>query len=80
VMNKMPFGLRCIAILKIAKGFALAGVALGLFDLVHKDLGKLAIKFILAARISPENHFAVLLLEKVGLVEPGMLLKAGILS
>jgi len=77
-MNKMPFGLRCIAFLKIAKGAALAGVSLGIFDLVHRDLNQIAVDFIAFARVSPENHYARILLEKAGLVEPGTLIKAGI--
>jgi len=77
-MNKMPLGLRMIALLKIAKGFALAGVSLGLFDLVHRNLNDLAVKFITFAKVSPENHYAHILLEKAGLVEPRTLVKAGI--
>jgi len=77
-MNKMPFGLRCIALAKIAKGVAVSGVSLGLFDLVHRDLNEVALKFITFARISPENHYARILLEKAGVVDAGELRKAGI--
>jgi uncharacterized membrane protein (DUF2068 family) len=68
--NKTPLGLRLIAAVKIAKGFALCGISLGLFDLVHKDLTLTALHFVQIARISPENHYVELLLEKVGLIQP----------
>jgi uncharacterized membrane protein (DUF2068 family) len=77
-MKKLPVGLRLIAALKIAKGIALAGVALGLFHLVHKDLDRVANEFISFAKISPENHYARILLEKAGLVKPGTLVRASI--
>lgn len=65
-----PLGLRLIAAVKIAKGFALFGLSLGLFDLVHRDLSATALHFVQIARISPENHYVELLLVKVGLIEP----------
>jgi len=72
-----PF-LRIIAVVKLAKGVALAGVALGLFSIVHRDLDVLAQKFIEFMRISPENHYAKLLLEKAGVIEPHSIIRAGI--
>jgi len=77
-MKKLPFGLRIIAALKIAKGIALAGVALGLFQLVHQNLDHLANQFISFAKISPENRYARILLEKAGVVQPGTLVRASI--
>ena len=68
--NIHPLGLRLIAAVKIAKGIALFGISLGLFDLVHKDLAATAVHFVQIARISPENHYVELLLEKVGLIQP----------
>lgn len=68
--NVTPLGLRLIAAVKIAKGIALFGVSLGLFDLVHRDLSATALHFVQIARISPENHYVELLLVKVGLIEP----------
>jgi uncharacterized membrane protein (DUF2068 family) len=65
-----PLGIRLIAAVKIAKGFALYGISLGLFDLVHKDLSATALHFVQIARISPENHYVELLLVKVGLIRP----------
>jgi uncharacterized membrane protein (DUF2068 family) len=68
--NVPPLGLRLIAAAKIAKGIALFGVSFGLFDLVNKDLSATALHFVHAVRISPENHYVELLLEKVGLIKP----------
>jgi uncharacterized membrane protein (DUF2068 family) len=78
--NGAPLGLRLIGAVKIAKGFALFGISLGLFDLVHKDLSAIALHFVQVARISPENHYVELLLVKVGLIEPRTLRLFGALS
>lgn len=78
--NKSPLGLRLIAGAKIAKGAILACVSLGLLDLIHKDLPAIALRFAEAIRISPENRYVALALEKLGLVEPSTLKKLGALS
>ncbi len=78
--NVAPLGLRLIAAVKIAKGIALFGLSLGLFDLVHKDLSATALHFVQFARISPENHYVELLLEKLGLIKPGTVRLFGELS
>ena len=67
-----------IAAVKMAKGLALAGVALGLFSIVHRDLDLLAHQFIDFMRISPENHYARMLLEKAGVIEPHSIMQAGV--
>jgi uncharacterized membrane protein (DUF2068 family) len=77
---KAPLGLKIIAGAKIAKGVALAGLSLGVFDLIHKDLATVALHFVQILRISPENHYVELALEKLGVVEPSTLLRLGTLS
>ena len=77
---KAPIGLRLIAAMKIVKGFAWAGLALGLFGVVHKDVEAMARHFVQVFRISPENHYVELVLEKLGVVEPAELRKLGILT
>jgi uncharacterized membrane protein (DUF2068 family) len=69
-----------IAGAKIAKGVALAFLTLGVFDLIHKDLTAIAQRFVQIARISPENKYVELALEKLGLVEPSTLIRLGELS
>jgi uncharacterized membrane protein (DUF2068 family) len=77
---KAPIGLKLIAGAKIAKGAALACLSLGVFDLIHKNLTAIAQRFVQIARISPENKYVELLLEKLGLVEPSTLIRLGMLS
>jgi uncharacterized membrane protein (DUF2068 family) len=78
--KKTPIGIRLIAGAKIAKGVALAFLTLGVFDLIHKDLTAIAERFVQVARISPENKYVELALEKLGLVEPSTLIRLGMLS
>jgi uncharacterized membrane protein (DUF2068 family) len=78
--GKAPIGLKIIAGAKIAKGGALACLSLGVFDLIHKDLTALALRFVQVARISPENRYVELALVKLGLVEPSTLVRLGMLS
>jgi len=78
--KKAPLGLKLIAGAKIAKGAALACLSLGVFDLIHKDLTALAQRFVQVAKISPENKYVELALEKIGLVDPATLRKLGMLS
>jgi uncharacterized membrane protein (DUF2068 family) len=78
--KKAPIGIRMIAGAKIAKGVALACLSLGVFDLIHKDLTAIAQRFVQVARISPENKYVEIALEKLGLVEPSTLVRLGMLS
>ena len=75
-----PLGLRLIAAVKLVKGILLSGLSLGIFDVIHKDLSAVALHIVLVLRISPENKFVVLLLEKLGLVEPATLVRLGVLT
>lgn len=77
---KAPIGLRLIAALKILKGAALAGLALGFFDLIHRDLTEVAKHFVQVFRISPENHYVELALTKLGVVDPKTLRQLGVLT
>jgi uncharacterized membrane protein (DUF2068 family) len=77
-LRSPPLVLRLIAAAKLAKGVALAGLALGLFHLAHRNLDHLAEEFIAFARISPENRYARMLLERAGVVRPDTLVRAGI--
>jgi len=77
---KAPLGLRLIAAAKIVKGAAFAGLALGVFGLVHKNLEDVARHFVQVFRISPENHYVELLLVKLGVVEPSTLRRLGELT
>jgi uncharacterized membrane protein (DUF2068 family) len=78
--KKAPLGLKLIAGAKIAKGVALAGISLGVFDSIHRDLAALAQRLVQAVGIAPENHYVILLLDKLGLVDRATLIRVGILS
>jgi uncharacterized membrane protein (DUF2068 family) len=78
--NKAPLGLKLIAAERLIKGSIVACLTLGIFDSVHRDLGEIFRHVVRIARISPENRFVVLALEKLGLVNPGTLVRLGILS
>jgi len=78
--EKAPVGLRVIAMAKIIKGAAWAGLSLGLFDLIHQDLTAQVNRFVHEFRISPENHYVVLALDKLGVVTPATLRRLGMLT
>lgn len=78
--TKAPLGLRLIAAAKLAKGVALSCLSLGIFDLIHKDLAAVALHFVQIARISPENRYVEIMLDRLGLVEPATLVRLGIAS
>jgi uncharacterized membrane protein (DUF2068 family) len=73
-------GLKLIAAAKLVKGAALSFLSLGLFDLIHRDLAAVALHFVQAARISPENGYVELILVRLGLIEPATLVHLGIAS
>jgi uncharacterized membrane protein (DUF2068 family) len=77
---RAPIGLRLIAAMKILKGAALAGLSLGFFDLIHRDLTEVAKHFVQVFRISPENHYVELALTKLGVVDPKTLRQLGVLT
>lgn len=78
--KKAPLGLKLIAAAKLAKGVALSFLSLGIFDMIHKDLAAEALRFVQLARISPENRYVEIMLDKLGLVEPATLVRLGIAS
>lgn len=79
--SSLPLGLRLIAGTKIVKGLALLGIALGLFHLAHSDgLERFAHGVVDFLKISPENRYARLLLEKAGVAQPRQMRQAGLVS
>ena len=61
-------GLRIIAVFKLAKGVLLLAVGIGAIKLLHKDLSELAINWITAIRVDPDNRLIHGLIEKLGLM------------
>lgn len=78
--EKTPIWLRVLAASKIAKGVLLCGLSLGIFNLIDRDLDSVARHIVQLARISPENRYVELGLEKVGVIEPATLRRLGELS
>jgi uncharacterized membrane protein (DUF2068 family) len=77
--RKIP-GLRIIAIIKIAKGFLISGIALGIFSSINRDLGQMIRTLTFHLRIDPENHFIRILLERVTTIQPHTLRTFGLIS
>jgi uncharacterized membrane protein (DUF2068 family) len=75
-----PLGLKLIAGAKLIKGAMLAFISLGILDMIHKDLSAEALHLVQLVRISPENHFVGMVLEKIGLIDPATLRRIGELS
>lgn len=73
-------GLRVIAIIKIAKGVLITGIAFGFFSSIDRDLGRTIRTLSYHLRIDPENHFIRLILEKVAKIEPHTLRTFGLVS
>jgi uncharacterized membrane protein (DUF2068 family) len=75
-----------IGVFKILEGMLFVLLGLGVVRLLHRDIGDLLLRVVLALHIEPESHFVNLLLEKVQLLTPhkmrlisaGIFLKAGL--
>ncbi len=70
--------LRMIAIFKFFKAGLLIALGIGLFKLLHKDLGDVLIRWTEALRIDPGSHFVNLALEKAARVSPARVKKLGL--
>jgi uncharacterized membrane protein (DUF2068 family) len=77
---KTPVGLKIIAGAKILKGALLCFLSLGVLDLVHRDVAAFALHLVQILRISPENRYVHLLLEKLGVIDPATIRHLGELS
>ena len=62
-------GLLLIAIFKWCNALVLCAVALGLLNLLHRDVGEVAENFIRSLRVDPDNHILAVLLGKLSLIE-----------
>jgi len=59
-----------IGVFKILEGLLFVLLGLGVFRLLHHDIGDLLLRTALALRIDPESHFINILLDKVQLLTP----------
>jgi uncharacterized membrane protein (DUF2068 family) len=63
--NRLPIGLRAIALLEAAKGLLAVAAACGLLSLRHTDLHAAADAFLLRHGIDPERHYTRMFIESV---------------
>jgi uncharacterized membrane protein (DUF2068 family) len=72
--------LRLIAIFKFFKAGLLIALGIGLFKLLHKDVGDVLQHWCEAMRLDPGSHFVNLALEKAAHVSPEQVKKLGLVS
>ena len=70
--------LRLIAVFKFLKAGLLIALGIGLFKLLHKDVGGALEHWIEALRLDPGRHFVNLALEKTAHVSPAQVRKLGL--
>lgn len=70
--------LRLIAIFKFFKAALLIALGVGLFRLLHKDIGSALQHWCEALRIDPGSHYLNLALEKATKVSPAQIKKLGL--
>ena len=70
--------LRLIAIFKFLKAGLLIALGVGLFKLLHKDIGNVLMRWIDTLRLDPGSHFVNLALEKAAHVRPEQVKKLGL--
>lgn len=67
--RKHSRGLLLIAVFKCGKGFLLLVLALGILQLLHKDVQQVIEQWINMLRIDPGNRYAAALIAKAGLMD-----------
>ncbi|MGA7218118.1 MAG: DUF2127 domain-containing protein [Candidatus Sulfotelmatobacter sp.] len=70
--------LRVIAIFKFFKAALLIALGVGLFRVLHKDIGGLLERWCEALKLDPGSHFLNLALEKATHVSPAQMKKLGL--
>jgi uncharacterized membrane protein (DUF2068 family) len=70
--------LRLIAVFKFFKAGLLIALGVGLFKLLHRDIGSVIERWCEALRLDPGSHFVNLALGKAAKVSPGQVKKLGL--
>lgn len=70
--------MRAIAVFKLVKAALLIALGVGLFKLLHKDIGDVLERWCEALRLDPGNRGLDSLLQKAGHVSPGQVKKLGL--
>jgi len=72
--------LRLIAVFKFFKAASLIAISLGIFRLLHKDLGDVAEHWLRALRLDPGNHLVMTALIHVSNLTPEQIRKLGLVG
>jgi uncharacterized membrane protein (DUF2068 family) len=70
--------LRLIAVFKFLKAASLIAVSVGVFRLLHKDLGQVVEHWVKALKLDPGNHFVEAALERTAQVSPRQIKELGL--
>jgi uncharacterized membrane protein (DUF2068 family) len=70
--------LRLIAVFKFLKAALLIALSVGVFKMVHKDIGEAAERWVEALRLNPGNHFVDAALVKISNLSPAQIKKLGL--
>jgi len=71
---------RAIAVFKFLKAAALIAASVGVFRLVHKDIGEVAEHWIDALRLDPGNRYVMIALAKLSNLSPAQIKKLGLVG
>jgi len=72
--------LRAIAVFKFFKSAALIAASVGVFKLIHKDVGEVAQHWIDALRLDPGNRYVMIALARVSSLSPDQIKKLGLVG
>ena len=70
--------LRAIAVFKFLKSAALIALSVGIFRLLHKDVGMAAEHWVRAFHLDPGNHYVEVALAKASRLSPAQIKKLGL--
>ena len=70
--------LRLIAAFKFFKGAILIALAVGVFKLLHKNVGDVAEQWAEALRLNPANHFVEVAISKASMLTPVQIKRLGL--
>lgn len=72
--------LRLIAVFKFLKAAMLIALSLGVFRLMHRDVGEILERSVRAMRLDPGNHLVMSFLVRAALLTPEQIKKIGVVG
>lgn len=70
--------LRLIALFKFLKTALLIALCVGVFKMVHRDIGEVAERWVEVLRLNPGNHFVDAALSRIANLSPAQIKKLGL--